>query len=463
MRATAVITAAVLLPLAGTAVAADDLLQVYDRARSADTELQSARAEAGAADARYRQARGQLLPNISGSASYSQVSQEQRFEGTDGADAGFGGGGGNDDFQEQQSLALSLNQPLFDWAAWQSKDAAAARGDAAERDLAAAEQSLMVRTAQAYFDVLAARDDLEAAQRQQEVIARQLDRADAAFESGLSPVTERQEAQSELDGARVDAITARNGLNRARDALRQLTGQAPAGLAPLADTGPASAPEADVETWLARAQSRSPAVAAARRAYAAAREDVDSQQGGHLPTVSLVGRIGESEQVVNFPVGGTSGEFDSITETRSVGIELSLPIFSGGATSAAVDEARYQLEQARQDLIAARRQVTVDVRTAYDDVTAAAARIEALDAAIASGETAVEAARAGRQTGTRNILDVLEAEIELVRRRADRQQAWYDFFGAKLRLRQAAGILGRDDLERVNARLAKADTATGQE
>ncbi|MES1938680.1 TolC family type I secretion outer membrane protein [Salinisphaera sp. T5B8] len=446
--------------------AGQNLLDTYDQALRNDTELLTARAESGAADARYRQARGQLLPSLSASASYTRVEQEQTFESPDNGD-GAGGGlgffGGNDGAtsSDQQSYSLDLTQPLFNWGAWQNKNAADARRDQAVLSLSDAEQGLIVRVTEAYFDVLAARDALNAAREQQRSIQRQLDRAEAAFEAGLDPVTDQQEAQSSLDSAMVDAIDAENQLAKVRDALIALTGRAPQDLSGIAvdEPMPASAVDSaarDHDAWLALALERSPQVAASEAAWRAARQDVGAERGGHLPTVDLVGRVGRQEQL--FPISA-GGQANLIDETRSIGVELKMPLFSGGATSAAVSEAEYNAEQARLDAISARRQLLIDINEAYRNVETSQRRLAALDRAITSGETALEAAQAGYRLGNRTILDVIEAQITLVNRRADRKQAWYDHALARLRLRKAAGVLDFDELARINARLRGAPEA----
>lgn len=452
------------------AFAAQNLLDTYDQALRNDTELLSAQAESGAAQARYRQARGQLLPQLSASASYTRVTEDQSFESPDDGDAGGGFGGGADFFggdggattSDQQSYSLDLTQPLFNWTAWQNKDAAAARSDQAALSLSAAEQQLIVRVAEAYFDVLAARDALTAAREQQRSINSQLDRAQAAFEAGLDPITDQQEAQSSLDSAIVDAIDAENQLAGARDALINLTGRAPDALSGIdvEQAVPENGDDADGrdrEAWLAIALKRSPQVAASRAAWRAARENIAAQRGGHLPDLNLVGSVGRSEQL--FPFSAGSGQANLVNETRSIGLQLQLPLFSGGATRAAVSEAEYNAEQARLDLISARRQLLVDINAAYRNVETTARRLAALDRAIASGQTALEAAQAGYRLGNRTILDVIEAQITLVQRRADRKQAWYDHALARLRLRRAAGVLDFNELARINARLRGAPTA----
>ena len=175
-----------------------------------------------------------------------------------------------------------------------------------------------------------------------------------------------------------------------------------------------------------------------------------------MPTVNLVGRVGRQEQL--FPLGA-GGQANLVDETRSIGVELQMPLFSGGGTRAAVSEAEYNAEQARLDVISARRQLLIDINDAYRNVQTTERRLAALDRAIASGQTALEAAQAGYRLGNRTILDVIDAQITLVQRRADRKQAWYDHALARLRLRAAAGVLNFDELARINARLRGAPEA----
>lgn len=427
--------------LPGVSYAAEDLLEIYQRAYQQDPQLAAAEAAAGGADARYRQARGRLLPNLSGSASFSQLKSIDQGETVTPSDP---------EFEDQQALNLNLRQPIFNWSAFQAKDAAAVRSKLALAEYSAAEQDLIVRSAQRYFDVLAAAQALATAQEQQELIRRQLDRAKASYESGLIPITDSLEAQSELDQTRVDDIQARNQLRQARNALSQLIGRVPGELAPVSEPVKPQPPAKSADAWVDIGLLRSPDVAAAQLRLKAAEEDISQARGGHYPTLDFVARIGETEQSFNF-----SGSVQTpVTENQSFGVELSVPLFAGFSVNAEVDEAQYAAQQARQDLIAAQRQVSLDVQTAYGDLQAAAARIDALDASIKSGEAAAGAAKAGLQTGTRNILDVLQADIDLVQRKAALKQAWYDYLVADLRLRQAAGVLTQADLQRANQWLA---------
>lgn len=425
--------------LAVPAWAAQDLLETYGQALRNDTDLASTQAEVGAANARYRQARGQMLPQLSASAGYSYRTRQR-----EGLAQASGDG---------TSITLNLSQALFNWSAWQQMDAAAARTQRARVLLSAAEQALIVRTTQAYFEVLAARDALAATREREAAIRQQLERAEAAFKAGLSAITDKQEAQSSLDSAQVDAIAAKNRLALAQQQLRALTGHAPDTLAGVAIDEPASfagAKSRSRQAWLERAVATAPALDAAQAALNAAHEEVAAARGQRYPEIALVGSVGRSEQELAQGFGGSGGD----TETWSIGVQLEMPLFAGGSINADVDEAAFTAEQVRLDLVNARRQLRLDVNTAWRDVHAAANRVAALDQAIKSAKTAVAAARAGHRLGNRTILDVIEAETELAQRKAERKQAWYDHALARLKLRQAAGVLDYTALARINKRLA---------
>lgn len=435
-----------LLALSGPVFASQNLLDTYGQALHSDPELASAQAALGVANARYRQARGQMLPQLSVSAGYTRVTRDQTY--------------GDESSGDRSSIALNLNQALFNWSAWQQMDAAEARNRRAHVLLSAAEQALVVRTTDAYFEILSARDALIATRERQAAIRRQLDRARAAFEAGLASITDKQEAQSSLDAARVDAISAKNRLAIARQQLRALTGQAPRRLAGIAVHEPTTLggkTRRSRQDWWLLAKKKAPSLAAARAALTAARQQIAAARGQRYPDVALVGSVGRNEQLLP---RGVAGEVANMTESWSIGLQMEMPLFAGGSINAAVDEAIYTAEQVRLDLVSARRQLRLDVASAWRSVAAAEDRVAALDQAIKSAKTAVEAARAGYRLGNRTILDVIEAETELVQRKAERKQAWYDYAMARLKLRQASGILDYAALARINRRLAPPDQHT---
>ena len=422
-----------------TAFGAEDLKSLYEQAVKADPELLSMQAAAGIADARDRQARGQILPQISGSASYSKVKQEQDFD-EDALPPGFGNSQSDEeeDYEDNQALRLDLKQPLFNWAAFQAKKGTMTRRQQAQEELRFRESELLVTVASRYYDVLSAEADVAAAERRREAVDVQLKRAQAAFESGLSPITDLQQAQSRLDSVRVDAISARNEQLNRLDQLSRLTGKVHGALqAPAAPYRVAPPEEGGAEQWVKKAVANNPILRAKQLAVQATEHDVRQQRGNHYPTLDFKASIGETEQPVDFGFGNTQ----LVTDTSSYGLELTVPIFSGGTTSARVEEAILQQEQARQDMILTRRQLETETRTAYRNLHASAAQVQALEQAIQSAETAVKAAKAGQQSGTRNILDVLEAELELIQRQTDLKSAWYAYRRNGLLLRHLAGEL----------------------
>lgn len=429
-----------------------NLLDIYQLAQQSDPTVLSAEAAAGAAKARYKQARGQILPQVSANAGYSQVKQEQDFDDSD-LPPNFAAGGSDDDeeFEEQTNLSLNLSQPLFNWPAFKAKQALSARSDQAGVELQAARSELILRSAQAYFDVLAAITQVDSAQRRSAVIETQLKRARASYESGLAPITDLQQAESELDSALVAIIDAENALANSQDNLAELAGRPIAMLRTANAPYVATAPQDDnAEPWVDKALAGNPALQAAELALHAAQKDVEQQRGNHYPTADLKASLGRTEQPVDFGFGTTP----LVTETQSIGIEVNIPIFAGFTTSAKVSEARFIAIQQRQELIRTRRQVQKDARSAFRDVKASAARVQALQRAIRSGETSVKAAKAGLATGTRNILDVLQAELDLIQRQADLKRGWYEHAVAGLRLKHVVGTLTIADLERVNSKLS---------
>lgn len=440
-----------LLLLPSALIAKEDLMTIYQLAGEGDPDLLSVQAAAGAAEARDRQARGQILPQVSASASFSKARQEQDFD--EGAlPPGFNNNQSNEDeeFEDNSALRLNIRQPLFNWAAFQGKKATATRMEQAQREVDFRRSELMVETATRYFDVLSRQADVEAAEKRHKTVDLQMKRAQAAYDSGLSPITDLQQAESQLDSVRVDSIVARNARDNNLDLLSRLTGQSHEQLADVKPPYTVDSPETgQAEQWIQKALANNPALKAKQLAVAAARYDVKTRRGNLYPTLDFTASIGETEQPVDFGFGNTQ----LVTDTTSYGLELNIPIFSGGTASAQIEEARFLSLQTEQDEIRTRRLIETETRTTYRNVLASAARVKALRQAIKSGETSVRAAKAGLETGTRNILDVLDAELVLIQRQSELQKAWYEHAKAGLLLKHIAGELRPADLAQVNRAL----------
>jgi len=417
------------------AAAAAGLLDVYRLAAERDPELAAARAAYRAALEARPAARATLLPNVGLGADISRTWLRRR------------GGVGSDAVYNNFRYTLSLNQPLYRrdrWIALRQADAVVAQ--AAAR-LEAAEQGLALRTAERYFAVLAARAELDYARSEKAAIAHQLAQARRRFEVGLVAVTDVREAEARHDQAVAAEIAARNALDSALEALAEITGEAHGRLADAPPDMPLARPDPeDMGAWVATAETRNPELEAARRALEIARQEVMRQRAGHLPTVDLVASY--SLQDLNFGGIAPVDRFDT-----TVGVQLSLPLYAGGAVVSATRAAAEREAEARHRLELALRRTRRAVRDAYRGVLTAIGQVEALRRAVVSAETALEATEAGFEAGTRTIVDVLNAQRDLYRARRDFARARYDYLLNGLRLKRAAGTLAPEDVAAVAALL----------
>lgn len=427
--------AAIALALTGQAVHAENLLQVYRLAQKNDPRFAAARAEYQAAREAIPQARSAVLPQVTLSASHFENSQEALVQ---------GGGTQSSNF-DSQDLQLELRQTLFDWNQFSGIGRADAQVAQAESEFAVAEQNLITRVAQAYFDILGARDTLRFARAEKRAIERQLEQAKERFEVGLIPVTDVKEAQASHDLAVSREIEAENALQNAREALRTITGEPPGTLSGVvAELELRSPVPAAPDPWVETALQQNPAYLAARSGAEVARYEIRQARAGHYPQLDLVAR--RSEQETQF-----AGSIPSDTETDSIGIELSIPLYSGGATVSATRSARSRFEAAQSLAVQARRSAEQDTRDAFRGVESSISQVRALAQAVESNRTAVEATRAGFRVGTRTAVDVLEALRDLYQAQRDHANARYQYIVNRLRLKQAAGTLTIDDVRMINS------------
>jgi outer membrane protein len=347
------------------------------------------------------------------------------------------------------SLSLAGRMPLFN----RSNDATIAQAersfDIAAADLQTAEQDLIVRVAQAYFDVLVAQDALTATQANKKAFGEQLASAKRNFEVGTATITDTREAQARFDLATAQEIAADNDLRTKRIALDQLVGRSNVAPKPLATPValPPVAP-ADVEQWVAPSQSSHPSIRRAQLGLDIARLETDKARAGHLPTVDAVATVAPSNVRGDTLARGTS-------TTASAGVQMTLPLFAGFSVQNRIKETLALEEKSRNDLEAARRAVAQNTRSAFFGVQSGQAQAKALEAAEASSKLALEATQLGYRVGVRVNLDVLNAQTQLSQTQRDLSKARYDVLLASLRLRQAAGTLAPGDVAAVNALLAK--------
>lgn len=428
------LVAAALAAACFTAAAAN-LAEVYDLATRNDPLLKAAAASRLAALEAKPQSRALLYPSLNFSASYDRTREDVKESTL--------GGVGTSTFNSSV-YALALNQPLFNrdyFVRLRQADATVAQADAAYR---AVEQALIVRVAEAYFDLLAAYDNLDFARAEKNAIEQQLEQAKQRFDVGLIAITDVHEAQAAFDLAKAREIVASNRLASSQEALYEITAQTIDAVAPLGARIPLAKPDpADIEHWGRLALEQNFSLLAAQFAEQSARDEVSRQRAGHYPTLDLTASLSRANED-----GGVSGDTD--VEDRAVGLLFKLPLYAGGAVNSRTREAAYRLTQAREDLEGARRATLRQARDAYLAVVAAINSVTALDQARISAQSALDATQAGFEVGTRTTVDVLAAQRDLYAAEREYAAARYAYILNLLRLKQASGLLAPEDMAEIN-------------
>ncbi|MDD5325551.1 MAG: TolC family outer membrane protein [Polaromonas sp.] len=418
---------------------AQSLLELYDSARAFDASYQSARLQYDANLARAAQARAAILPTAGLSAGVTH----NGFDNTNPPiSISF----------NSPSATLSATQPLYRPANWATYEQGKSQLDLARAELDAAEQDLIVRTAQAYFDVLAAQDALAFVRAQKAAVDEQLAFARRNFEVGTSTITDSREAQARFDLVSAQEIAADNDLRIKQVTLDQLVGKA--GSQPKSLRAPVLLPPvapADVNAWVQQSQSVHPAIRQAQSALDIAGLEVQKAEAGHKPTLDLTA----SYNVTRDPLSLMQSGISSRANTSSIGVLLNVPLFAGFATQNRIRETLSLKDKAQSDLEAARRAVALGTRTAFLGVLSGQSQVKALEAAEASSQSALDANKLGYQVGVRINIDVLNAQSQLYQTKRDLAQARYNVLLGGLRLRQASGALTPDDLQPVNAMLMR--------
>lgn len=433
------IAIAAFLLIAATPSRGADLLEIYRLAQSADAQYAAARASWSASQERLPQGLAGLLPSASLSASTQHNDRELRSR-----DPLIGR---TDSRFNSNSVAVSVTQPLYrpqNLAVYGQAKTQVAQADAI---LDQAAQDLILRTAQAYLDVLLAHDTIEFAQAQLTAIGRQLEQAKRNFEVGTAPVTDIHEAQSRYDLTVSAEITARNDLEVRRRQLELLIGRPAPGLSPLGKRFTLTPPEpANMDRWVAEAGENNPQVRINRAALEFATQEIERNRAGHLPTVDAFASYSDSGSGA-----GNAGGLGSDINNRVIGVQVAIPLYQGGLVNSRVREAIANEDRARQELEAARRTAELVARQTFLGVNTGISQVKALEAALVSSQSLFESTRLGQEVGVRTQIDVLNAQQQLSQTRRDLAQAKYNYILALLRLKAAAGQLTEQDLVAVNA------------
>lgn len=421
--------------------AAMDLIQAYRLAAEADAGYQAARAAAEAAREAVPQARAALLPAVSLSSSRSKSDTHQVTQTV------FGPRSTDYDNYEGRSEVLSLRQPLFRMGSFIAYGQAQAQVAAAEATLAHETQLMALRVSGAFFDVLQAQDRLDSIRSQKAAYAGQLDLSERAFKAGESTRTDIDDARARLLIVSAQELEAQAAIEKAERSLaavinRRVPAAALTGLDPARMTLAAEGPDR-IEEWIARAEENNHELRSLRHQIEAAASEVSKTRAQHLPTLDLVASRSKS-------LSDTSTTIGSSYRTSTLGVQLNLPLFAGGSVLSATRQALANEERARQQLEAARRQLAVTVAAEFNGVFQGIARVRAYESAVEAAREAVASTRKGIQAGTRNTIDVLNAEQQLAGARSELAKARYEYVMARLKLKAAAGSLAEADVGLVS-------------
>ncbi len=440
-RSLAIALAAALLPMTASAA---DLLQVYEMARNGDPQLSAAESTRLFDKEGAVQARAALLPQINGEAS---LTRNRTNPNHDVSSTSY--------TTKNRNYGISGSQTLVNFTQFANLRAQRELSKAADFTLDSANDDLIVRTSAAYFNVLVGIESLSAAQTNEAAAKKQFDFADKRLEVGLAPITDVHEARAQYDQARANTIIAQNTLADAYQALTELTGQPVTDLRALpADFRPElPAKYATVDQLVNEAVAQNPALKAQELQVSAAEASVSAARAGHLPTLSLGASVGR--QASWGDVVGSGSNFSPDARSNSVGLTLSVPIFSGGATQSGVRQALAQRDIAQDGYEQQKRALDRNTRNAYQTLVAGISEVEARRLAVVSAQSAYDASQVGLEVGTRTVLDVIQNQRILFSAQLEYANARYTFLQNRLQLGQAIGTLDIAELQDINRLLTQ--------
>ena len=430
------LTLALMAAFAGTAQA-QSLASLYEAAKGHDATFKAARSQYEATLAKAEQAKALLRPTAGLGSTLSETDLDNQSNAA--GDRRFG----------TRTLTLSASQPLFRPANQASYDQGSQQVALAQAQLKLAEQELIVRLSQAYFDVLTAQESLNFVKAQKSAVSEQLAAAKRNFEVGTSTITDTREAQARFDLVTAQEIAADNELRIKKLALDDTVGQAQVAPLPLRPAANIDGLQTGtVDNWVAQSEQENGNLAQARIALEVARLEIAKAKAGHLPTLDLNASYG----MTRYRNGSVS---QPNTNAATIGLALNLPLYTGSATQNRIKETVALQDKARNDLEAAQRSVAQVTRTAFFGVQAGLSQIKALQAAEASSQSALDANKLGYQVGVRINIDVLNSQSQLFQTKRDLDKARHDVLLAQLKLRQAAGVLKGSDMQGIDALLQK--------
>ena len=422
-------------------VSSESLLDIYNEALDNDPTFKAAEYSYLADKELKVQGRAALLPSLtlSGSTNWNEYYQNKELQ------------------QQYNSFSTSarVSQPLFRLDTWFQYKQSKSLTDAAEADFAFEQQNLLVRTAELYFGVLRAIDNLNAAISEEKAIKKQLDQAKQRFEVGLSAITGVQEAQLAYDLSKASRIRTEGSLYSARESLNALIGREIFSLNELGDGLLIELPTPNSkEKWVELALENNYQLKAAYLRKKAAKSSARSVASNHLPKIDIVGSQSESEtnqfNYEGFNIDGQGIPVPSVTGRRNYSIQLSMPLFQGGAVNSRRKQAYSQYERANENTLFTERRIIQEVRSQFSNVLTLVANVNAQKQAVVSATSALEATQVGYKVGTRNVVDLLQAEKNLYSAEKNLANAKYDYILSNLKLSLASGTITPADIVKIN-------------
>ena len=430
--------------LGSTVANAEDLLQVFEIATANDPTVLKAKAQADAQSYQSDRAMSALLPQIGLSMSYEK-SDSTSFQSIGDLSNQVKVESETDQFRR----GISLSQTLFDLGAWNSLGIADKQALQASGQYDFAKQDLIVRVAEGYFNVLSAIDNLEFVQAEKRAIERQLEQTKQRYAVGLTAITDVHEAQAQFDNSVAQEIIANNAVETAREQLREITGKYHAKLDMLnTKTFSTVKPSTPATDLVKIAKDKNLNLQVSKITVDIAKEQIELAKAGHYPKLTLNASYGDS--LTDSELNGVSFDDQPRSDSSSIGLNFSVPLYSGGATVAATDQARAFYVAASQDFETDYRAVTRSVITSYNQVVSDIATYKALEQAVISAQSALKATEAGFEVGTRTIVDVLVSTQNLYNAKRNLADVRYRYVVSTLRLKQATGTLSREDLVGIN-------------
>ena len=420
-----------------------NLQQIYQQALTQDPVLASAKSGNRAMQEKLVQGNALYLPTINFNAGATASQTDIKYIGS----SSVFRNGGRETF-EGYSYGVNLNQPIYRKQIQAQLAQAKSQVEQSDKQLLLAQQNLILRSSKAYFDVLMAQDKIELIQAQKNAISKQLEQAKANFDVGTATITDFNEAQARFDLVQAQEIAAMSDLEVKKRAIQSIVGQMPAKLNAVRDDLKPQMPEpVAMDKWVEIASQTNLMIAIQQQSLEIATQEVERQNAGHLPTLDAIASY--TDRYAN----GSANGFGSDLQDATIGLQLQIPLYQGGAIASRIREAVANKQKAMDDLVAARRQAELDTRQGYLDLVSVVSQIKAYEQALASSQSQLDSTMLGYEVGVRTSVDVLNAQQQFFTAKRDLLQSRYAYLMNILSLKSAVGLLNDADIDAVNQQL----------